>query len=118
MNFIDLFGSGAFDIKIQQGFAQDTRDNAFPVLKFAASSVHSGGEYSIEIGTNEYPDKHGFTLCKLSVDDDETGSKKELAFTMHGGAEREILIGLFKAAAAVLEGNELKFVPQKRENEV
>lgn len=118
MNFIDLFGSDASDIKIQVDHIDDEHRGSYIVTTFTASSLHTGREYSIEVGTNEYTDKYGRTVFKLSVYDDESETEKEIEFEMHGGAEREILIGLLKSAVAVLEGDELKFVPQKCESEV
>lgn len=118
MNFIDLFGSDVSDIKIQVDYIDTEHRDPYIVTTFTASPVHTGEEYSIKVGTNEYTDKYGRTFFNLNVYDDESEAKKEIEFEMHGGAEREILIGLLKSAVAVLEGNELGFVPQKCESEV
>ena len=117
MNFMELFAT-SYETKIRFDYKEDGRSSPYIVTTITASPIHTGEEYSVEVGTNEYTDKYGRTVFKLSIYDDESETEKEIEFEMHGGAEREILIGLLKSAVAVLEGNELKFVPQERESEV
>jgi hypothetical protein len=77
-------------------------------VKLTLNCGHTCEDYTVEVGTDKNCDKFAKTYFFLKVLDDDTGIEKEIEFTMQGGAERQILINLLKAAVEILETGKLE----------
>lgn len=88
---------------------QGTRIGVIGKQIIEAKSGHTLEDYSVQAGAAGLG-KSAKTYFALDVYDDEEQKRKKIELTMFGEEEREILIGLLKAAVAIMEGNEFEFI--------